>query len=87
MTALLDTNVHVQVNGTTVAGTYEVVGDVVTLRSADFGDRSAVLGGGNPPTVAEQMLRDMAEQAMRRSDVPFLRDDGSVARPIVGSSD
>ncbi len=76
-----DTNVHVQVNGTTFSGIYEAIGPTVELTSADFGDRSAEPGGENPRTVAERMLRAMAEDAMRSSSIPFLRDNGTVAVP------
>lgn len=74
-----DTNVHIQVNGTTFSGTYEAVGPTVELTSADFGDRSAELGGEDPRMVAARLLRAMAEDAMRSSGIPFLRDDGTVA--------
>lgn len=78
MTRVGDTSVHVQVNGTTFSGTYERVGSTVELTSADFGDRTAEAGDEHSRMVAERMLRAMAEEAMRSSGIPFLRDDGTV---------
>ena len=52
---------------------------MVELTSADFGDRSAEAGAEAPRMVAKRMLRAMAEEAMRSSSIPFLRDDGTVA--------
>lgn len=69
-----DTNVHVQVNGTTFAGIYEIVGLTVELMSADFGDYSTTIAGENAQSVAEQLLRSIAEQAIRDGAV-FVRDD------------
>jgi len=71
-----DTNVHVQVNGTTFAGIYETVGSRVELMSADFGDHSAEIGSGNSLGVVEQLLRNLAEQAIRSGCV-FVPDNAT----------
>ena len=76
MPAVGDTNVHVQVSGTTFAGIYETVGSTVELMSADFGDHSVEINGENPQKVAEELLRSIAEQAVR-SGIAFVRDDGT----------
>jgi hypothetical protein len=67
--------VHMTVNGTTVMAAYVVEGAAVLLASADFGEASAALDGQAPKAVAARLLRGMAEAAMARSDVPFMRDD------------
>lgn len=71
-------NVRVPANGTTFAGTYEVVGDGVGPPCADLGEQSAEGAGRDPRAVADDMLRMRAEQAWRNRGVPFLRDGGSV---------
>jgi len=74
MSAVGDTNVHIQVNGTTFSGMYERIGLMVELVSADFGDQSVEIGSRDPQDVAEQLLRNMVEQAVHDGAV-FVRDD------------
>ena len=76
MSSVGDTNVHIQVNGTTFSGMYERIGLIVELVSADFGDQSAEIGSRDPQDVAEQLLRNMVEQAVHDGTV-FVRDDGN----------
>ena len=75
MSSVGDTNVHIQVNGTTFSGMYEHVGSMVELISADFGNQSAEVGTRDPQDVAEQILRTMVEQAVHDGAL-FVRDDG-----------
>ena len=77
--------VRVTVNGTTVMAEYEVVGAAVLLASADFGEASAALDGQAPEAVAARLLRELAEAAMTRSSVPFMRDDEVNAPEIPGA--
>jgi len=74
MASVGDTNIHIQVNGTTFSGMYERVGSMVELVSADFGHQSAEIGGRDPHGVAEQLLRHMVERAVHDGAV-FVRDD------------
>lgn len=85
MAAVGDSNVHVKVHGTTFSGIYEVVGAMLELTSADFGDRSVEIGATAPLLLAERLLREMAEEAVRSGSV-FVRDDGTVATPMNGSN-
>ena len=75
--------VHAKVNGTTFRATYEVRDALVLLASPELGDASAALDGMAPQAVATQLLQGMAEVAMARSDVPFMRDD-EVNSPSTG---
>ena len=74
MASVGDTNIHIQINGTTFAGIFELVGPRVKLISADFGDQSAEVGNMDPQYMAEQLLRTMIEQAIQEGTV-FVRDD------------
>ena len=73
MSAVGDTNVHIQVNGTSFSGMYEHIGSMVELVSADFGNESAEIGSRDPQDVAEQLLRTMVERAVHDGAV-FVRD-------------
>ena len=44
--------------------------------SADFGDHSAEIGSGNPQGIVEQLLRNLAEQAIHSGCV-FVPDNAT----------
>lgn len=75
------TTLYVQIDGTTLMGEYEVLGDAVMLSSADFGEASAGLDGQEPEAVASRLLLEMARAAMAQCGEPFMRDD-EVNSPI-----
>ncbi len=77
--------VSVTVNGTTVMAVYGIEDGAVLLFSADFGDASAQLDGRAPEAVAARLLWGLAEAAMTRSSVPFMRDDEVNAPEIPGA--
>ena len=69
------TTFYTHLDGTTLMGEYEVVGDAVLLSSADFGEASAGLDGLAPEVVALRLLRQMAQVAMAQSGERYMRDD------------
>lgn len=71
----LGTTVRSKVGGTTVLGSYEIENGIVLLTSADFGDALGRLDGAVPEQVAERLLHGLAEAAMARPGVRYLRDD------------
>ena len=77
----LGTTVRSKVRGTTVMGCYEVEDGTVLLTSTDFGDASAPLDGAAPDQVAARLLHGLAEAAMSRPGVRYLRDDETNAPP------
>lgn len=70
-----DQGITRDVNGTTFAGIYEVVGLNVELTSLEFGDRSSPMTGEKPEVVAGRMLRAMAEEAMEKTPDKFTKDN------------
>ena len=74
MSAVGDTNVHIQVNGTTFSGMYDLIGSKIELISADFGDQSAEVSSRDPQDVAEELLRNMVQKAVKAGTM-FVRDD------------
>ncbi len=75
MSEKLELTTSVEVNGTRFRGIYEVKGNRLELTSQEFGEGSAPLDGADPQAVAERVLRNLVEQGVKASSVPFMPDD------------
>jgi hypothetical protein len=60
------------VNGITLIGTYSIVDDVITVKTA-FGNKSTQAGGSYPETLARIMLRELFDDM--RTGFPSTKPD------------